>query len=271
MQKVAYLGLPGSYSHIAAKNYFKKNVEFISSESFDDIVNLIDRKGVTFGVLPLENSLSGSIYQSYDLLMDKSLKIVGELELKINHCLYVKGKGEIKRCFSHPEVFRQCRNFFRKNTDIEQIYVSDTSSAALMLTDEGMQNDSAIGSPLLAKLYGLKLYERDIQDNPNNYTRFVIVGKKMNKTGNKISLVFSIEHKPGSLFKTLEPYPRFGLNLMKIESRPLFGKPWEYVFFVDFVLNDHGNCLKTLLSEMKEYVNFITVLGLYEKGKLYDS
>ena len=271
MKKVICLGLPGSYSHIAGENYFNNKEEFISSESFDGIFDAIDKKDAEFGILPLENSLSGSIYQSYDLLMDKSLKIVGELEQKISHCLYMKGKGEIKRCFSHPEVFKQCRNFFKKNPHIEQIYFADTSSAALMLSSKGTENDSAIGSPRLTKLYGLKLIEHDIQDNPNNYTRFVVVGNKMNKPGNKVSLVFSVENKPGSLFRTLEPYSRLGLNLTKIESRPLFGKPWEYIFFVDLVLKDHQNCLKTLVAEMKEHVNFITVLGLYKKGRIYES
>ena len=270
MQKVAYLGLPGSYSHIAGKNYFSGKAEFISCETFEDIFNAIDKGEATLGVLPLENSLSGSIYQSYDLLMDKSLKIIGEVVLKIRHCLYAKGSGKIKRCFSHPEVFKQCRNYFKKNPHIEQIFVGDTSRAALMLSKSGTNNDSAIGAISLGDLYGVKLIERDIQDNPNNDTRFVIVGKKMNKTGTKVSLVFSIEHKPGSLFKTLEPYSRLGLNLMKIESRPLFGKPWEYIFCVDFVLNGQKDNLDTMLSEMKEHVNFITVLGLYEKGRIYD-
>ena len=271
MKKVICLGLPGSYSHIAGENYFENKEEFISSESFDDIFAAINNKDAEFGILPLENSLSGSIYQSYDLLMDKSLKIVGELEQKISHCLYMKGKGKIQRCFSHPEVFKQCRSFFRKKPHIEQVYVSDTSKAALLLAKEGRENDAAIGSIRLAKLYGLKLIEHDIQDNSNNYTRFVIVGNRMNKTGNKVSLVFSLEHKPGSLFKTLEPYSKFGLNLTKIESRPLYGKRWEYIFFVDYILNGQKDILQAVLAEMKEHVNFITVLGLYKKGRIYES
>lgn len=270
MTSVAFLGLPGSYSHIAGNKYFKEKAEFISCESFEDIFNLIDKDKATLGILPLENSLSGSIYQSYDLLMDKSLKIIGEVVLKIRHCLYAKGSGKIKRCFSHPEVFKQCRNFFKKNPHIEQVYVGDTSSAALTLSKTGTDNDSAIGSIYLKNLYNLTLIEKDIQDNPNNYTRFVIVGKKMKKYGNKVSLVFSVEHKPGSLFKTLEPYSRLGLNLTKIESRPLFGKPWEYIFCVDFVINGQKDILEKVLLEMKEHVNFITVLGLYEKGRIYD-
>lgn len=268
---VAFLGLPGSYSHIAGKEYFKEQAEFISSESIEDIFSAIDRGRAALGVLPLENSLSGSIYQSYDLLMDRSLKITGEIVLKIRHCLFTKGNGVIKRCFSHPEVFKQCRNFFKKNPIIEQVFVGDTSSAALMLSNSETDNDSAIGSIYLKNLYGLKLREKDIQDNPNNYTRFVIVGKKMKNHGNKVSLVFSVEHKPGSLFRTLEPYSRLGLNLTKIESRPLFGKVWEYIFFVDFVINGQTDNLEKVLSEMKEHVNFITVLGLYEKGKVYES
>ncbi|MBI4066777.1 hypothetical protein HY407_00180 [Candidatus Gottesmanbacteria bacterium] len=275
---ISYLGLAGSNSYIAAQKYFKK-YSLVSCNSFSSIVSKVIRGETNLGILPLENSLTGSIYETYDLLLTGNLSIVGEIFLNINHHLLVKkifleNKLDIldlTHCYSHPEVFKQCKSFFHQYPHIKTILTEDTTRAAIKLKEDKAIATCAIGTKLGASLYHLQTLKKNIAESPYNFTRFVVVSKKGQKKGNKVSLIFSVEHVPGSLLKTLEPYPRYGLNLTKIESRPVFGKPWEYIFFVDFELKDKKDLLPKILSQMKEHVNFLKILGLYEKGEIYES
>ncbi len=273
--KVAYLGLPGSYTFLAAKNYFRTlNSKFVSFKSFADIFKDVSRGSIDMGIVPLENSLTGSIYQIYDLLLTSDLKIIGEVMLKIDHCLLLKNElslKNIKICYSHIEAIKQCQKFFDKYRNISPVYVEDSASAAKKVAKSKNKYISAIANKYTAELYNLKVVFENIQDNRNNYTRFIIIGNGGKSNGDKVSLIFSVEHQPGSLLRALMPYARMGLNLTKIESRPLFGKPWEYIFFVDFMLNKKENSLTLLLSQMKEHVKFVKVLGKYPQGKIYES
>lgn len=277
-KKIAYLGIAGSYSFIAAQKYFG-SVTMSGKNSFTDIFKAVSTHQADAGIVPLENSLTGSIYQTYDLLNSFRLKIVGEIILKIRHCLLINPTAmdkkrlfaKIWKCYSHPEAIKQCQAFFDKNKQITPVYTNDTASAAKKLAYAKELEASAIASRQTAKIYNLSILDRDLADNQNNYTRFVLISSNACKRGDKVSLIFSVKHMPGSLVKVLEPYAKYGLNLTKIESRPVVAKPWEYIFFVDLELNKGDEALSQVLKEMKDRVNFIKILGRYKKGETHES
>lgn len=273
--KIAYLGIPGSYSFVASNIYFPKKAMFIKNDSIPDLLEKVSKEICDFGVVPMENTTTGSISETFDHLLERDLSIIGEIILHIHHhllaCKSLNSIKEIKRCYSHPQAIAQCQKFFKKYKNIKHVFTSDTATAANFIAREKSKTTAAIAAKLAANLYDLKILEKNIEDNPHNYTRFAVIAKKESFTGNKISLIFSVEHKPGSLFHTLTPYARLGLNLTKIESRPVFGKPWEYIFFIDFEIDNKEKELRQVLEEMKEHVNFLKILGRYTKGKIYET
>ncbi len=275
MNKIAYLGIPGSYSFIAANNYFKGNDTMTGCVSIKQIFEKVENNECNFGIIPLENSTTGSISASYDELSDSKLSIIGEIIIHIHHNLLVK-KGinnltDIHLCVSHEQAINQCNDFFNKNNSINKKFVSDTASAALTVSRFKRKDIAAISSRQCARLYHLKILKRNIEDNITNFTRFVIIGKNMTDAGNKASIIFSVAHVPGSLLQTLKPYAKYGLNLTKIESRPVFGKPWEYIFILDLEFGKDLKGLHQSINEMNENVNFIKLLGIYDKGEVYES
>lgn len=271
MNQIAFLGLSGSFSFIAAQKYFGNKARFLGTNSTLEIIEKVENGLCNFGILPIENSLTGSVYETYDLLNLSKLSINGEIILHIHHQLLGKRDGKIKLCYSHPQALAQCRRFFNNNPDIQSVLTKDTSSAAKIITQFKRKDAAAIAGKMVAKIYGLKILKSDIEDNPHNFTRFVVLAKIPSNKGNKISLLFSVDHKPGSLFSALYPYSRLGFNLTKIESRPVFGTPWEYVFFLDFEFNGNQNNLKMLFAQMKKHVNYLKILGKYNKGKSYET
>lgn len=274
-EKVAYFGIPGSYSYLAGNIYFSDNSIFIKNDSIHEVMEKVEKGESEYGVVPLENTTTGSIAETYDHLLESDLSIVGEVVLHIHHHLLVPKDIQslkfVKRCYSHQQAIMQCRNFFIQNKNIRPVLTSDTASAAKLISEAKKIGNSAIASKRTAGLYNLKILDKNIEDNAHNYTRFVIVSKKAYENGNKISILFSVEHKPGSLFNSLSPYARLGLNLTKIESRPVFGKPWEYIFFIDFEIKNKEKELNTVIEEMKEHVNFLKILGRYKKGTVYET
>lgn len=277
-KQIAYLGIPGSYSFIASNRYFGKGIIMIGQNSFDSVLKIVRNNTDFAGIVPLENSTSGSIAEVFDLLLKYNLSIVGEIFLKIHHHILSKKNvkngnnfKQISLCYSHPQAIMQCKSFFQKNPQIKSVLTSDTATAAKTLSLSASSNEIAIGSNEAANIYGLKILKKNIEDNKKNYTRFVVVAENKNRQGNKISLVFSVKHVPGSLFKALSPYAKYGLNLTKIESRPVFGKPWEYIFFLDFEIGKNDKKVNLIVSEMKKYAQFIKILGRYEKGRTYET
>lgn len=274
MKNVVYLGIPGSYSYMVTNKFFAKTkVNMIGKKNFKEIADTVLNNQAFAGVLPLENSTSGSIYEVYDLLLSSNLTIIGEVIMRIKHSLFVKKLlnknkektiNHLKQCFSHPEAIKQCQLFFDKHKWIKPILTSDTASAAQIVAKESSLEVCALASKEAGKINRLKILISNLTDNKTNFTRFIVIGKKMLENGNKVSLVFSVEHKPGSLFRTLEPYAKLGLNLTKIESRPIFGRPWEYLFFVDFEINGKEKELDKVLFQMKKTTSFIKILGRYD-------
>lgn len=273
MNKIAHLGIPGSFSFIAAKKYFGERVLMKSCKTIKSVFANLITQDVDFGIVPAENSTTGSIVETYDQLIENKMYICGEISLKIHHHLLVtKDKIDLKSitvCYSHPQAVLQCESFFHDNSWIKSEFCDDTGSAAQLVSKNKKLGESAIAGRDTADIYGLKILRENIEDNKNNFTRFTVIGRKPNQRGNKASVVFSVKHIPGSLFNALRPYAGLGLNLTKIESRPLFGKTWEYIFFADFEIDNHLDKVNQMIKEMKETTEFITVLGIFNKGETY--
>ena len=270
-KKVGYLGIPGSNTYLAGKKYFGEKSDMTALDTVKDIFEKVKNDSF-YGVVPVENSTTGSIFDTFDSLLNTDVSIIGEIVLHIHHNILSKSKSinTINKCFSHPQAIQQCTSFFRSHSTIKPFFTKDTASAAQQVSLSN-KDESAIGNREAARIYGLNILEVNVEDNPNNYTRFAVIGNDPNKTGDKVTLSFSVEHKPGSLFATLSPYCRFGLNLTKIESRPVFGKPWEYIFIVDLEIPGKFKEFAKVLEEMKENVNFLKILGIYRKGVVYES
>ncbi|OGG18989.1 hypothetical protein A3D78_07750 [Candidatus Gottesmanbacteria bacterium RIFCSPHIGHO2_02_FULL_39_14] len=266
---ILFLGNTGSNSHLAATSVKKNKDILLGKNTLEEIFDRIIGNNNYLGVIPIENSVSGSILESYDLIYEKKVYIAGELILKINHCLLSKDTASdsklFKYCLSHSEAFKQCRKFMSQNPHLVSIITSDTASGAALLLNKD-KDYCAIASKKTALIYGLKIIREHLEDNPANYSRFVIIKNQMNKIGDKVSLIFSLEHKPGSLVKVLIPYAERGLNLTKIESRPILGSPWQYIFYIDLEIKKQTD-LKLVLHDMKKYCLFLKILGIYPKGK----
>lgn len=272
-KKIVYFGESGSFSHIAADKFFKGINNMKAANTLEKVFEEINKDDRCFGVVPWENSTTGSITETFDLLLRNKLSIVGEVFLRIHHHLLGIKKvnlDEINLCYSHKQAIMQCQQFFAKHPNMKVVETNDTATACKIVSNIQSVNNAAISSLKAAENNQLVILKSRVEDNPNNYTRFAVVGKNANNKGNKISLVFRIKHIPGSLFKALKPYADFSLNLTKIESRPIWGKFWEYLFFLDFEVNKENEILR-VLNEMKKQTQLLTVLGRYNKGEIYET
>ncbi|MBI3379206.1 prephenate dehydratase [Candidatus Gottesmanbacteria bacterium] len=275
MKKIAFLGIPGSFSFIAAKKYFGNDVSLTGQKTVKNVFSTLIQRQTQLGVVPIENSTTGSILETYDQLMENNLQICGEVRLKIHHNLLVLEKNvnlkDVFKCYSHPQGIIQCQKFFENHTWIEPETVGDTATAAQMLASLKSRNAIAIASGQTAKIYGLQVLTKNIEDNKNNFTRFAVIRLEKNQSGNKATIAFSVKHIPGSLFKAIKPYADLGLNLTKIESRPIFGKSWEYIFFIDFEIGTDLTKFMEMIKRMRKVTDTVTILGLYDKGKIYET
>jgi prephenate dehydratase len=268
--KVAFQGEPGAYSEQAVFNYFGK-VEAVPCESFDAMFDSVVSGISDAALAPIENSLAGSIHQNYDLLLRHNLHIVGEYFLRVQHCLiamhHVK-KEDIKKAISHPQALGQCAAYLRNHgIKAEQVY--DTAGSVKMLKESGARDTAAIASRRAAELYGMQILEEGIEDNPENYTRFLAIQQeaKIPEGEAKTSIVFTLKNAPGALFKALSVFALRDLDLTKIESRPLQGSPWEYLFYIDFIGTTHEEISKRALDHLGEYAVMLRVLGSYPRFK----
>ncbi|MCI0554416.1 MAG: prephenate dehydratase [Anaerolineae bacterium] len=268
--RVAFQGEPGAYSEQAVFNYFG-NVETQPCESFDAVFDAVVSGICEFGLIPIENSLAGSIHQNYDLLLQHDLHIVGEYLLRVQHCLIalpdVK-KPEIKRVISHPQALGQCAAYLRKlGVKVEPVY--DTAGSVKMLKESGTHDTAAIASRRAAEIHEMQILEEGIEDNAENYTRFLAISKEVVKPEgeSKTSIVFTLKNQPGALFKALSVFALRDIDLTKIESRPLQGKPWEYLFYIDFIGATHEDIASKALDHLNEYALMLRVLGSYPRYK----
>ncbi len=259
---VSILGPEGTFSHIVFKRFFGENTECSFTKKIKDIFKDVASENSKFGIVPVENSIEGSISATLDYLYEFDVKIWAELLLKVSfHFVsYAESKDFIKKIYSHPHVIAQCRNFIETNfPDAEIIELSSTSSGIKFLKND--PSSGAIVSPLAGDLYNVPVMFKNIEDNSSNFTRFFVISNDVNKLkkGEKSSLIFAVSHKPKSLFKALEVIAEFNLNMCKLESRPIKGVPWEYMFYVDI----EGELTDEFLNKFKNTTTYIKFLGTY--------
>ena len=268
---VAFQGEIGAYGEEAALRFFGQSIQVRPSDSLDNVFRAVERSEAQFGIVPIENSLEGSISRVYDLLLDSNLMVCGETELRISHCLVANPKaqlGLIRRVYSHPQALAQCRSFLR-HLGGELIPTYNTAASVKMIKEQGITDGAAVASARAAEIYGMNILSTEIEDNPNNFTKFFILSKQDSPpTGNdKTSIVFSVKHKPGSLYEFLCKLANRNINLTKIESRPTRRKPWEYNFYLDFEGHREDGIAKEVLADLERDAIFIKVLGSYPKAK----
>ena len=265
---VAYLGPPATHTQLASLKHFGSSVRAVSEETLQDVFEAVAKEKAVFGVVPIENSIEGSVDRTLDLLIDFDVKIWAEVYLRVSHDLLSKtGKAEdIQKIYSHPQAFGQCRDWLRKNfPHVPLIETVSTAQAAMLANEEA--STAAIATSLAASLHGLKVIASQIEDHLQNYTRFLVLGRKISgRTGkDKTSVLFSIPHVPGSLCRILQTLSERGINLTKIESRPMKGKSWEYRFFVDFEGHTEDPDVDDMMKKLSNNVLFMKVLGSYPK------
>lgn len=262
--RIAFFGLSASFTEIAVIKRFG-DAKRISCDSIPDVFAEVEKGRADLGVVPIENSSEGSVSSTLDMFFDSPLKICGESVIDVEQCLLSKsGKRKVKRIFSHPQAFGQCKGWIKKNfPTAELIEASSTSKAAELASKD--KTSAAIASPLAAEVYGLKIIARGIADESKNRTRFLIVGKIESKpTGkDKTSILFSTKHESGALFQALKAFQGYKINMTKIESRPIKGRLWEYAFFVDFQGHQTDTKSQKALEELSAHSLFMKILGSY--------
>lgn len=270
---VGYQGVPGAYGEEATYTYFKEKwSRIVAHDSFEDVIEALLEGKIDYGVLPIENSSEGEILDTYDLIRNHNLYIVGEQSIKIEHNLLgIKGTliDEVREVYSHPQGLSQSKEFLKAYPHMKPCPFVNTATACQYVANLKDRTKAAIGSKRSAMLYGLEILEPNIHYNKNNFTRFVILANKMNVTdeSNKISIVFSTEHVSGSLYNILGHFAYNGLNLLKIQSRPLIERKWAYCFFADLEGNLQEANVLIALSQIMKQCSFFKILGNYKKSE----
>lgn len=273
-RRASFQGTVGAYSHMAARKYFaarSAEMEFIGTETFAEALELAENGTVGYAVLPIENTTAGSINQVYDLLRSTPLRIVGEEILQVRHCLAGLAGATIdgiRRVLSHPQGLIQCSHFLSSlGANVEQVAFIDTAAAAQEVTRIGDPSQAAISSAEAAEVHGLEILARGIADQEENWTRFVVIsGIEIDidpRIPAKTSLVFTTRHHQGALAECLNLLAEYGLNLSKLESRPVPRRPWEYLFYVDLEGTLHGDGAELAIAELRRRCPYLRVLGAY--------
>ena len=268
---VCFHGVPGSFSHKACMQFFGPDVPQQSCNAFREIFENVQTGSAAFGIVPVENSLTGSIHENYDLLLEYDVRIVGEVIIRVMHNL-IAGDGatedSIRRVYSHPQVFQQCREFLEKHPDWDCVACKDTATAAQRVKENNDPEEAAIGSAEAAELFHMTVLRKGIETNPRNFTRFVVIARQDLLEGpkNKSSIIYSVSDKPGSLHETLKIFAESAVNLVKLESRPIHSKPWEYLFYADVEIDITDERYAALLSALKSKTEYLKILGSYRKA-----
>lgn len=267
---VACQGVDGAYSGVTAKKLFPDSpVKYYTQ--FEDVFEAVNKGDTKFGVIPVENSTAGSVHESYDLIMKYRFYVVGAYDLKIEHCLCAKTGTkyeDITDIYSHPQALSQCNNFLN-NFDFTGVNFSNTAAAAKFVAESKKNDIGVICSELAAKKYGLKILKRNVQNNNNNRTRFIVISKELiiGKGADKISLIFSLPHKTGSLYRVLGRFSMAGLNLTKLESRPIENSDFSYHFYVDVMGSVKDESTLDLICALSDELPEFELLGNYFEYK----
>jgi prephenate dehydratase len=269
--RIAYQGEPGAFSEAAAR-HVNADASLIPCKSFEDVFASVDGGPAGYGVLPIENSIGGSIHRNFDLLLDHELPIVGELEVRVvHHLLALPGVRleEIKRIYSHPQALAQCDHFLRTLSGVEITATYDTAGSAKMIADQQMRDGAAIASARAGEVFNLVPLKSSIQDYERNVTRFLIIGRRPLSTDppDKTTIVFTLTNEPGALFKALAAFALRGVDLTKLESRPIPERKWEYLFYADVAAaRDNLPCARAL-AHLAEFAPMLRILGSYPSCK----
>lgn len=268
MQKVSFQGERGAYSEDAAISFFGNTVETVPLSTFTEVVEATENGKTDYSVLPVENSLEGSVGESYDLLFSTTLNVVGEIYYRVRHCLIGFDKIQnIDTVYSHPQALGQCRKFIQRYK-LKMVPAYDTAGSVKIIKELNKKNISCIASKRASEIYGVPTIIEGIEDNTNNYTRFLVLSKTKASQGDKTSIIFSVKHEAGTLYNILREFNEYKINLTKIESRPNKSTPWEYNFYVDFDGSQEEPKIAELLKKINKNSLFLKVLGSYKKAKL---
>jgi len=268
---IAFQGERGAYSEEAALKFFGQKIKTISCKTFSEVFRAVEKEKADYGIIPIENSLEGSIGENYDLLLKSKLKISGETILRIRHCL-ITGKetklNSITKIYSHPQALGQCREFLEK-LNVELIPFYDTAGSVKMIKEKNLKDSAAVAGEGAGRVYDMKILKREIETNYKNFTRFFIISKEDKKpTGkDKTSIIFLTKHIPGALYKALGIFAVSDINLTKLESRPVIGKPWEYAFYLDFEGHQKDKIIREALEILRHNCLFLKIIGSYPKAK----
>ena len=273
---VAFQGESGAYSEAAALEFFMSKPETRPCPTFEDVFQSVQADSCLHGMIPIENSLAGSIHQNYDLMLKYDLQIVGEYHFRVKHCLMATEGSTIKdieRVHSHPQALAQCAENL-KGFNLISVPESDTAGSARLIKEKGSKSDAAIASRHAAEVYGLNVLVENLEDNLANFTRFLVLNcleydrNPPPGIDFKTSIVFSLENQPGSLFKALSVFALRDIDLTKIESRPIHGKPWQYMFYIDYAGHRSDTNCQRAMDHLQELATFFRILGSYPRHTL---
>ncbi len=271
--RVAFQGEPGAYSEAAALEHFGAATVTLPCESFDAVFAAVESGACDIGLVPIENSLAGSIHRNYDLLLQHSLPIVGEHYLRVQHCLIAHPGAaltDIRKVISHSQGLAQCERYLRSLPNVRAEAAYDTAGSVKIIREQGDYSVAAIASQRAAKVYGMAILAQGIEDDPANFTRFLAIAPQPVSPGSeaKTSIVFTLNNIPGALFKALSVFALRDLDLTKIESRPLVGRPWDYFFYIDFAGSTEDAVVTRALGHLGEYALTLRVLGSYPRHRI---
>ena len=270
MKRVSFQGERGAYSEAASISFFGNEIETISCSTFIDALKNTENGTSSYTVLPVENSLEGSVGESNDLLLSTKLNVVGEIYHRIHHCLIGTGSLEdIDSVYSHTQALGQCRQFIQKNS-LKIIPSYDTAGSVKIIKGLNKKSIACIASKNAAEIFGVPVIQEGIEDNTNNYTRFLVFSKEnTGKTENsKTSIIFSVKHETGALYQIINEFYQHKINLTKIESRPNKNTAWEYNFYVDFEGHQDDSSINDMLEKLRKHSTFLKILGSYPIAKL---
>lgn len=270
MRRIAFQGERGAYSEAAAIEYFGEAIEPVPCETFEAVFARVTGGDCDRGLVPIENSLAGSIHENYDLLERNPLSITGEHVLRIEHCLIAHAGvafQEVRVAVSHPQALAQCDHFIRSHGFAREA-AYDTAGAVKLIKEQGRREAAAIASRRAAIVYGMNLLRENVEDNPQNFTRFIALARDpiVPDGPAKTSIVFALQNAPGVLFKALSVFALRDIDLTKIESRPIPGQPWEYLFYLDFGESANAARGQRALQHLAEIATYLRVFGSYPRA-----
>lgn len=269
---VAFQGERGSFSEEATYKLLSRRIRVRPCETFATAFEDVAKGKADFCLVPIENTLAGSVYENYDLLLQHDLHIVGEENLRVVHNLIAfpgVAVKDVRQVYSHPVALAQCSRFFRRHAGIEKVAFYDTAGAVKMLAERRLRGAAAIASRVAAEVYRARILQTHLEDHRENYTRFLLLSKtaKVPPRADKVSIVFSTQNVPGALYKCLSVFALREIDLAKMESRPLRGRPWEYFFYLDFFGNLKEERCRNALAHLGEVTNLLRVLGCYVSAR----